>query len=91
MMFKAYVNLGSAGSAGLRERIEEEGPAGVGFTWDKLLTVLLSCVYMVMSDDVASVKGRRSQGSQKVVISVWLILRCWGNSSILCQQNSDAL
>ena len=32
MMFKAYVNLGSAGSAGLRERIEEEGPAGVGFT-----------------------------------------------------------
>ena len=23
--------------------------------------------------------------------SVWLILRCWGKSSILCQQNSDAL
>ena len=22
---------------------------------------------------------------------IWLILRCWGNSSILCQQNSDAL
>ena len=32
MMFKADVNLGSAGSAGLRERIEEEGPDGVGFT-----------------------------------------------------------
>ena len=40
-MFKADVNLGSAGSAGLRERIEEEGPAGVGFTWDKLLTLCL--------------------------------------------------
>ena len=24
-------------------------------------------------------------------ILIWLILRCWGNSSILCQQNSDAL
>ena len=22
---------------------------------------------------------------------IWVILRCWGNSSILCQQNSDAL
>ena len=22
---------------------------------------------------------------------IWLILRCWGKSSILCQQNSDAL
>ena len=22
---------------------------------------------------------------------LWVILRCWGNSSILCQQNSDAL
>ena len=24
-------------------------------------------------------------------LSLWLILRCWGKSSILCQQNSDAL
>ena len=24
-------------------------------------------------------------------IRIWVILRCWGNSSILCQQNSDAL
>ena len=23
--------------------------------------------------------------------TIWVILRCWGNSSILCQQNSDAL
>ena len=25
------------------------------------------------------------------IFRVWLILRCWGKSSILCQQNSDAL
>ena len=25
------------------------------------------------------------------VFCIWVILRCWGNSSILCQQNSDAL
>ena len=24
-------------------------------------------------------------------MKIWVILRCWGNSSILCQQNSDAL
>ena len=24
-------------------------------------------------------------------MQIWLILRCWGKSSILCQQNSDAL
>ena len=27
-------NLGSAGRAGLRERMEVEGPAGVGFTYN---------------------------------------------------------
>ena len=26
-----------------------------------------------------------------IINSIRLILRCWGNSSILCQQNSDAL
>ena len=26
-----------------------------------------------------------------VFFQIWVILRCWGNSSILCQQNSDAL
>ena len=54
MMFKADVNLGSAGSAGLSERIEEEGPAGVGFTWNKLLTVVLSnLILLVFSQQVA--------------------------------------
>ena len=24
-------------------------------------------------------------------IRIWVILRCWGNSSMVCQQNSDAL
>ena len=29
---------------------------------------------------------------KKVILDLlWVILRCWGNSSILCQQNSDAL
>ena len=26
-----------------------------------------------------------------LLLHIWVILRCWGNSSILCQQNSDAL
>ena len=26
-----------------------------------------------------------------MIYYIWVILRCWGNSSILCQQNSDAL
>ena len=31
-MLKEEANLGSAGRAGLRDRMEVEGPAGVGFT-----------------------------------------------------------
>ena len=36
---------------------------------------------------------QRKIWSRKKVLSpnIWVILRCWGNSSILCQQNSDAL
>ena len=26
-----------------------------------------------------------------IMIDIWVILRCWGNSSMICQQNSDAL
>ena len=26
-----------------------------------------------------------------LMICIWVILRCWGNSSMVCQQNSDAL
>ena len=29
--------------------------------------------------------------SKKLDTLIWVILRCWGNSSILCQQNFDAL
>ena len=33
----------------------------------------------------------QTQQSWSLNMLLWLILRCWGNSSILCQQNSDAL
>ena len=29
--------------------------------------------------------------SSKHIVCIWVILRCWGNSSMVCQQNSDAL
>ena len=65
-------------------------------------TCNLICCYLVWALDLFCSRILENKGSIILQrnwfinefdrkINIWLILRCWGNSSILCQQNSDAL
>ena len=53
----------------------------------------LSIRYPIIAQNYAKFENRKQYipfySLDKICIG--LILRCWGNSSILCQQNSDAL
>ena len=64
-----------------------------GIAWYCMVLHGIAWYYTVLNG-IAPIRYTCSQQISRVIaldIAVGVILRCWGNSSILCQQNSDAL
>ena len=48
-------------------------------------------VHILWKEEKRTESSRKFEHMIKDALDIWVILRCWGNSSMVCQQNSDAL
>ena len=73
------------------QSISRKNWSGVAlFTCKYFYQISGDCKALVFNSCFIS-RADKKQNNTFSLSHIWLILRCWGNSSILCQQNSDAL
>ena len=60
-------------------------------TLNKMSSLFCSCSNMSASLPDIFASHRWKYSYVHVMFWIWVILKCWGNSSMVCQQNSDAL